>query len=163
MPSSGESAIDLRGRIARTSLPLSAGGITTFAGAGAGCGAGLGASVGLAGGVVLRAKGSSGTPGVELAAGSGGSASVSWLAVGDELTAGWVVESLRSSGFLDAAFGLDSLDPITGDGSRFLEDATPDDSGGVVFDLETVFGFGLGFASRRFAVSGLCVLRELSE
>src|ERR1700756_1482668 len=120
MPSSGESAIDLRGRIARTSLPFSAEGITTFAGAGAGCGAGLGASVGLAGGVVLCAKGSSGTSGVELAAGSGGAASVSWLAFGDELTAGGVVESLRSSGFLDAAFGLDSLDPIPGDGGRFL-------------------------------------------
>ena len=163
MPNSGESAIDLRGRIARTSLPPSAGGMTTFAGTGVGCGAGLGVGVGLAGGVALRARDPSRTSGVELAAGSGGAPSVSRLAVGAELTAGGVVESLRSSGFLDAAFALDSLDSITGDGGRFLEDATPDDSGGVVFDLETVFGFGLGFASRRFAVSGLCVLRELSE
>lgn len=140
MPSSGESAIDLRGRIARTSLPFSAGGMSTFTAAGAICGAGLGAGVGLAGGVELRALGSRETSGVELDAGAGGAASVSWLVAAAEVEGGAVVESLRSSGFLDSAFGLESLDSIFEDGTGFLEDATEDDSAGVVVDLGFVWG-----------------------
>lgn len=163
MVSVGEAVIDLRGRTARTSLPFSAGGMSTFTGAGARCGADLGAGVGLAGGVELRAPGSGETSGVELAAGAGGGASVSRLIVGAELTGGGAVESLRSSGFLDSAFGLDSLDSIFGDRAGFFEDATSDDSAGIVVDLGFVTGFALGFASGRPALLGSCVLKELSE
>lgn len=135
MATEGEPVIDLRGRTARTSLPFSAGGMTTLAGAGAICGAGLGAGAGLADGVELCARGSRETSGVELDAGAGGGASVSSLVVVAELAGGEVVESLRSSGFLDSGFGLDSLDSSFGDGAGFLEDATADDSAGVVVDF----------------------------
>lgn len=56
-------------------------------------------------------------------------------ASGEISTESCEVESLRSSGFLDSAFGLGSLDSIFGDGGGFLEDATADDSAGVVVDL----------------------------
>jgi len=156
MPSSGESAMDLRGRTARTSLPFSAGGMTTFAGTGMGCGAGLGVGAGLAGGVALRAAGSRGASGVEPTAAGGATGSLLGVPVGAALSPGGVVESLRSSGSGPAsAVGLDSLDSIVGDGFGFLERAGADVSDGVVFFLEFDSGDG-AFSSSR-------VLRDLSE
>ena len=156
MPSSGESAMDLRGRIARTSLPFSAGGMTTFAGTGVGCGAGLGVGVGLAGGLTPRAAGSRGASGVEATAAGGATGSLLGGAVRAALSPGVVAESLRSPGSGPAsAVGLDSLDSIVGDGFGFLERAGADVSDGVVFFLEFDSGDG-AFSSSR-------VLRDLSE
>jgi len=160
MPSSGESAMDLRGRIARTSLPFSAGGMTTFAGTGVGCGAGLGVGVGLAGGLTPKAAGSRGASGVEPTAaggatGGGATGSVLRGAVGAALSADGALESLRSSGSGPSAVGLDPFDATVGDGFGFLARAGADVSDGVVFFLEFDSGDG--------ALSGSCVLRELSE
>ena len=144
--------MDLLGRIARTSLPFSAGGMTTFAGTGVGCGAGLGVGVGLAGGLTPRAAGSRGASGVEATAAGGATGSLLGGAVRAALSPGVLAESLRSPGSGPAsAVGLDSLDSIVGDGFGFLERAGADASDGVVFFLE----FG--------AFSSSCVLRELSE
>ncbi len=123
MPSSGESAIDLRGRIARTSLPFSAGGMTTLAGTGtrAECGDGSGANVGLAGGVALEIAGSREASGVEPTAGSGTTGSLLGGAVGAALSSGEVAESLCSAGsVLALALGMDSLSFTVGDGFGFL-------------------------------------------
>ena len=156
MPSSGESAMDLRGRTARTSLPFSAGGMTTFAGTGMGCGAGLGVGAGLAGGVALRAAGSRGASGVEPTAAGGATGSLLGVPVGAALSPGGVVESLRSSGSGPAsAVGLDSLDSIVGAGFGLLGGGGADASDGVVFFLKFDLGDG--------AFSSSCVLRELSE
>src|ERR1700721_1479359 len=156
MPSSGESAIDLRGRIARTSLPFSAGGMTTFAGTGVGRGAGLGVGVGLAGGAAPRAAGSRGASGVEPTAAGGATGSLLGGAVAAALSPGGVVESLRSPGSGPAsAVGFDPLDAIAGDGFGFLERAGADVSDGVVFFLEFDSGDG--------AFSSSSVLRDLSE
>ena len=155
MPSSGESAIDLRGRIARTSLPFSAGGMTTFAGTGtrAECGAVAGVSVGLAGGVALGAAGSRGASGVEPTAGG---ETIGSLLRGAALSSGEVVESLCSAvSVLASALGLDSLGSTVGEGFGFLAREGADGSAGVVFFL--AFGSGGG------AFSSLWVLRELSE
>ena len=155
MPSSGESAMDLRGRIARTSLPFSAGGMTTFAGTGVGCGAGLGVGVGLAGGLTPREAGSRGASGVDATAAGGATGSVLRGAVGAALSADGALESLRSSGSGPSAVGLDPFDATVGDGFGFLARAGADVSDGVVFFLEFDSGDG--------ALSGSCVLRELSE
>ena len=121
MPSSGESAIDLRGRIARTSLPFSAGGMTTFAGAGSARGAGLRADVEFTGGVALRAAGSRGASGVESTAG-GGTGSVLGGAIGAAFSTGGVAASLCSSGsVLASAVGLDSLDSTARERSRIFK------------------------------------------
>jgi len=155
MPSSGESEIDLRGRIARTSLPFSAGGMTTFAGAGAARGAGLGASIGLAGDA-LRAAGSLGASGFEPTTAGGGTGSLLGGVVRAALSSGGVVESLCLTGsVLASAVGLDFLDSIVGEGVRFLERAGADASARVVFFLEFDPGEG--------AFSSLCGLRELLE
>ena len=144
MPSSGESAIDLRGRIARTSLPFSAGGMTTFAGTGVGCGAGLGASVGLAGGVALWTAGARGASGGGPTAAGGATGSLSGADVEAALSPGEVVESLCSSGSGPApALGLDSLDSIVGDGFGFLECAGADASDGMVFIFDFASGDGV--------------------
>lgn len=158
MPSSGESAIDLRGRIARTSLPISAGGMTTLAGTGtrAECGAGLGARVGLAGGVALGAAGSRGASGIEPTVGGGTTGSLLGGAVGAALSSGGVVESLCSAGsVLASPLGLDSLGSTVGDGLGFLARAGADGSAGMVFFLE--------FDSGGAASSSLWFFRELSE
>src|ERR1700722_2394174 len=156
MPSSGESAIDLRGRIARTSLPFSAGGMTTFAGTGVGRGAGLGVGVGLAGGAAPRAAGSRGASGVEPTAAGGATGSSLGGAVGAALSTDGALESLCSCGSGPAsALGLDSLDSMVGDGFGFLERAGADVPDGVVFFLEFDSGDG--------AFSSSCVLTELSE
>ena len=158
MPSSGESAIDLRGRIGRTSLPFSAGDMTTFAGTGsrAECGAGLGVGIGLAGGVALGAAGSREASGVEPTAGGGTTGSLLGGAVGAALSSGEVAESLCSaSSVVASALGIDSLGFTVGDGFGFLARKGADGSDGVAFFLEFDSGGG--------AFSSLWVFRELSE
>jgi hypothetical protein len=139
--SDGESAIDFRGKTARTSLPFSADGMTTFGGAGAGRGAGSGAGVGLGDGVVLTAAESRGEASdVEPAAIAGGTTgSGVGLAGAVALSVGGRVGPLRSSGlFPGSADGLDSLDSTGRDG--FLDGADADDAEGAALDLEFASG-----------------------
>ena len=148
IPSSGESAIDLRGRIARTSLPFSAGGITTFAGAGAGRRAGLGAGVVSAGGVALGAVCPDGASGAEPVATGAASGSALGGAVRAALSPAGLVESLCSSGSVSGfAVGLGSLDPIVGDGFSFLERAGAVVAAGAVLFLELDSGGGAFWSS----------------
>lgn len=159
MASDGEPVIDLRGNTARTSLPFSAGGITTFAGAGTaeGRGAGFGASVGLGDGIALGSAESRRALGPEAVAGGGASGSGVGLVAGAEFSTAELVELLRSSGwFSSSADGFDSLGSSEGDGLGFLEGAA------AAADLENV-GVFWNFASGGCAVSSLFVLRKLSE
>jgi hypothetical protein len=143
--SDGESATDFRGKIARTSLPFSAAGMTTVAGtgAGAGRGAGSGAGVGLEDGVVLNAAESRGEGSdVEPAAMAGGTTGSDFgLAGAAALSVGGRVEPLRSSGlFPGSGDGLDFLDSAVGGGVGFLDGAGADDGEGPVFFLEFASG-----------------------
>ena len=139
MASDGESATDFRGKTARTSLPFSADGMTTFAGAGAGAGrdAGFGAGVGLGDGIVSAADSCGEGSNVEPAFVAGGiTGSGFGLAGAAALSVGGRVGPLRSSGlFPGSADGLDSLDSIVGDG--FLDRAGAE---GAVLDLEFASG-----------------------
>jgi hypothetical protein len=159
MASEGEPLIDLRGNTARTSLPFSAGGITTFAGARTdeGRGSGFGAGIGLGDGVALGSAESRRAPGAEAAAGGADAGSGFGLVARAESSTAGLVELLRSPGwFSSSADGFGSLDSSDGDGLEFLEGAA------AAGDLEDV-GVFWNFASGGWAVSSLFVLRKLSE
>jgi hypothetical protein len=157
MASDGEAVIDLRGKTARTGLPLSAGGMTTFTGAGtgAGRGAGFGAGVGFGPRVALGSTESRGAPGAGAAAGGGAAGSADFGLVAGLSTDEFVESSRSSDWFLGSNDGFDSLDSNAADGLGCLEGTAEGDSEGVRASW--------GFASRGRAESGLCVLRELWE